>query len=136
MPYCQVNTAPGKVEDDCNFITLTRQVIVFCGVIEMLKLETADCTVYVLLQPVDKFVAVKVKIPDAVEKPGLLIGEGVGRVGANQPKAIPALELAFKEMVPELHETEYVAEGIMVFDVIIIGTVAWHKLIVFVNNTE
>jgi hypothetical protein len=92
--------------------------------------------VYVVLHPELKLVAVNVKIPEAVDVPGLLTGEAKGSVGANQPNAIPAVELAFNPIVPELHATEKVAIGPTVFDVMVTGTVAVHKLKVLVRTTE
>ena len=56
------------------------------------------------MQPVDKLVAVNVNIPDAVDVPGLLIGDA-GDVGASHPRAIPAEEPAFYEMVAVLQRT-------------------------------
>lgn len=80
--------------------------------------------------------AVNVKTPDAVDVPGLLTGEAKGSVGASQPNAIPAVEVAFNPIVPELQAIEKVATGPSVFDVIETGTVAVHKLKVFVRTTE
>ena len=89
-----------------------------------------------VLQPELKLVAVNVKTPEAVDIPGLLTGEAKGIVGASHPKAIPAVEVAFKPIVPELQATEKVATGPSVFDVMVTGTVAVHKLKVFVSTTE
>ena len=88
-----------------------------------------------VLHPVVKLVAVNVNMPEAVDVPGLLTGLG-GAVGANQPNAIPAVELPFTVTVDPLQNNPYVATGATVFDVIVIGTVAVQELIVFVTTHE
>ena len=74
-------------------------------------------------------------MPDAVDVPGLLTGD-TGEVGASQPNAIPAVEPAFNEIVNELQLTVYVAIGVIVLAVIVIGTVAVQELIVLVKTQE
>lgn len=108
----------------------------FCGTTETLTIGTKDSTVYVVLQPVLKLVAVKVKIPATAEVPGLPKGVGAGSVGANQPKAMPAPANAFNVIVPDEQVEEYVAEGGVVLLVTVTGTVVVHILTVFVKTTE
>lgn len=136
MPLSHVKTTPDNDDVDVPCKELGTQLKVNCGVTVTLKLGILDCTVQVVLQPELKFVAVNVKTPDAVDVPGLLTGEAKGSVGASQPNAIPAVEVAFNPIVPELHAIEKVATGPSVFDVIVTGTVAVHKLKVFVRTTE
>jgi hypothetical protein len=121
-------------EDNAVNVTLVfRHVNIVGPPVTKLNEGTADCTVYVFLQPVAKFVAVKVKTPIDVDVPGLLTGVG-GRVGASQPKAIPLDAAAFKVTVEPLQLINGVAIGAIVLLTILTGTVAVHILSVFVNT--
>ena len=74
----------------------------------------------------DKLVAVNVKIPIAVDVPGLGTGLGLGSVGASQPRATPGCEEAPKEMVVVLQLTVKVAVGCTVLPVTVTLTVVEH----------
>ena len=93
-------------------------------------------TVYVCLQPVARFVAVRVKTPMAVDVPGLLTGVG-GCVGASQPRATPGCEAALIAMVVVLQLTVKVAVGFIVSPVTVTLTEVehWPTETVFVNTT-